>query len=298
MANQIILAQKYVPILDGIYKRESLTARLLGANSLIRFDGANAVKVFKTTVDGYADYSRANGFVKGSVTTGWETYTLSKDRGVEISVDRMDDEETLGMAFGTLAGEFMRTKEIPELDAYRFSRMAGTTGISSASAAITVGTTDVPALIDTAEQVMGDDEVPIEGRILYVSEKAYAGIKSKITRMLVNDETNVQREVEMFNDMPVVRVPKSRFATAVTLNDGTNAFGYTLTSGGYYINFMIVHPSAVLPIVKHDIVKIFSPDENQTADAWKFQIRTYHDMFVLDQKVKGIYCHYDTTAIS
>ena len=35
MANQIILAQKYVPILDGIYKRESLTARLLGANSLI-----------------------------------------------------------------------------------------------------------------------------------------------------------------------------------------------------------------------------------------------------------------------
>lgn len=297
MANQIILAQKYVPILDGIYKRESLTARLLGANALIRFDGANVVKVFKTTVDGYADYSRANGFVKGSITTGWETYTMTKDRGVEISVDRMDDEETLGMAFGTLAGEFMRTQEIPELDAYRFARMAGTTGITSASAAITVGTTDVPALIDTAEQVMGDEEVPLEGRILFVSEKAYAGIKSKITRMLVN-EFDVQREVETFNGMPVVRVPKSRFATAVTLNDGTAAFGYTPAVGGYYINFMVVHPSAVLPVVKHDIVKIFSPDENQTADAWKFQIRTYHDMFVLDKKVKGIYCHYDTTAIT
>ena len=297
MANQIILADKYLPILDGIYKRESLTARLLGANSLIRFVGSNKVEVFKTQVDGYADYSRANGFVKGSVTTGWETYTLTKDRGVEIDIDRMDDEETLGMAFGTLAGEFMRTKEIPELDAYRFARMAGTTGISSASAAITVGTTDVPGLIDTAEQVMGDDEVPLEGRILYVSEKAYAGIKSKITRMLVN-EFDVQREVETFNGMPVVRVPKSRFATAVTLNDGTTAFGYKLTNGGYYINFMIVHPSAVLPIVKHDIVKIFSPDINQSEDAWKFQVRTYHDMFVLDQKVKGIYCHYDTTAIS
>lgn len=297
MANQIILAQKYVPILDGIYKKESLTARLLGANSLIRFDGANVVKVFKTTVDGYADYSRANGFVKGSVTTGWETYTLSKDRGVEINVDRMDDEETLGMAFGTLAGEFMRTKEIPELDAYRFARMAGTTGISSASAAIAVGTTDVPALIDTAEMTMGDDEVPEEGRILYVSEKCYAGIKQKITRILAN-ENGVQREIEVFDGMPVVRVPKNRFATAVTLNDGTSAFGYRPAVGGYYINFMVVHPSSVLPIVKHDIVKIFSPDENQTADAWKFQIRTYHDMFVLDQKVKGIYCHYDTTAIT
>ena len=50
MPNSIALAQKYIPILDGIYKRESLTARLLGANALIRFDGANTVKVFKTSL--------------------------------------------------------------------------------------------------------------------------------------------------------------------------------------------------------------------------------------------------------
>ena len=297
MPNSIALAEKFLPILDGVYKRESLTARLLGANALIRFDGANKVSVFKTSLDGLADYSRNNGFVNGSVTSGWESYTLSKDRGVGLSVDRMDNEETLGMAFGTLAGEFARTKEVPELDAYRFAAMAGASGISSASAAITVGTTDVPGLIDTAEQVMGDDEVPYEGRILFVSEKAYAGLKAKITRYLRN-EGEVQRNVEMYNDMEVVRVPQRRFNTAVTLYDGTSNFGFAPTAGGYKINFMIVHPSAVLPIVKHDIVKIFSPDENQTADAWKFQIRTYHDMFVLDQKVKGIYCHYDTTAIS
>jgi hypothetical protein len=59
---------------------------------------------------------------------------------------------------------------------------------------------------------------------------------------------------------------------------------------------MVVHPSAVLPVVKHDIVKIFSPDENQSADAWKFQTRVYHDCFVLNQKVKGIYLHRASTA--
>lgn len=294
MANSITLAEKFLPILDGVYKRESLTARLLGANALVRFDGANKVSIFKTSLDGLADYSRANGFVKGSVTAGWESYTLSKDRGVELGVDRMDNEETLGMAFGTLAGEFARVNEVPELDAYRFAKMASANGITSASAAITVGTTDVPGLIDTAEQVMGDAEVPTEGRILFVSEKAYAGLKSKITRYLRN-EGDVNRNVEMYNDMEVVRVPKGRFNTAVTLYDGTANFGFAPTAGGYPINFLIVHPSAVLPIVKHDIVKVFSPDENQTADAWKFQIRIYHDLFVLDQKVKGIYCHYDTT---
>ena len=294
MPNSIALAEKFLPILDGIYKRESLTARLLGANALIRFDGANKVSIFKTELDGLADYSRANGFVNGSVTAGWESYTLSKDRGVGLGVDRMDNEETLGMAFGTLAGEFMRTKEIPELDAYRFAKMASANGITSASAAITVGTTDVPGLIDAAEQAMGDDEVPYEGRILFVSEKAYAGLKAKITRYLRN-EGEVQRNVEMYNDMEVVRVPQSRFNTAVTLYDGTANFGFAPTAGGYKINFMIVHPSAVLPIVKHDIVRIFSPDEYQQADKWVFQTRVYHDMFVLENKVKGIYCHYDTT---
>ena len=297
MANSITLAEKFLPILDGVYKRESLTARLLGANALIRFNGANKVSIFKTDMDGFGDYSRANGFVNGSVTAGWEDYTLTKDRGIGLGVDRMDNEETLGMAFGTLAGEFARTKEVPELDAYRFAAMAGTSGISSANADITVGTTDVPGLIDAAEMQMGDDEVPYEGRVLFVSEKCYAGLKAKITRYLAN-ENGVQREVETYNGMEVVRVPQSRFNTAVTLYDGTSNFGFAPTAGGYKINFMIVHPSAVLPVVKHDIVKVFSPDENQTADKWLFQVRVYHDMFVLDNKVKGIYMHRAATANS
>lgn len=295
MANSIALAEKFLPILDGIYQRESLTARLLGANSLIRFNGANKVSIFKTDMSGLADYSRANGFVNGDVNAGWEDYTLTKDRGIGLGVDRMDNEETLGMAFGTLAGEFMRTKEIPELDAYRFAAMASASGVSTASADITVGSTDVPALIDAAEQQMGDDEVPYEGRLLYVSEKAYAGLKSKITRILAN-ENGVNHEVEVYDGMPIIRVPQVRFNTAVTLFDGSENFGYAPTAGGYKINFMIIHPSAVLPVVKHDIVKIFSPDENQTADKWLFQTRVYHDCFVLDNKVKGIYVHKASTA--
>ena len=138
MANSITLAEKFLPILDGVYKRESTTSVLEGANQNIRFLGGNAVEIFKTSLDGLADYSRANGFVKGSVTSGWDKYTLSKDRGVELDVDAMDNEETLGMAFGTLAGEFVRTKEVPEIDAYRFAAMASATGISGTSADLSV----------------------------------------------------------------------------------------------------------------------------------------------------------------
>jgi hypothetical protein len=38
-------------------------------------------------------------------------------------------------------------------------------------------------------------------------------------------------------------------------------------------------------------MKVFDPDVNQAKDAWLFQYRLYHDAFVYDNKVKGIYLH-------
>lgn len=144
---------------------------------------------------------------------------------------------------------------------------------------------------------MDENEVPYEGRILFVSPKAYAGIKAKITRILAN-EREVQRNIEIYDDMRVVRVPQARFNTAITLYDGSSNFGFVPTAGGFKINFMIVHPSAVKNAVRLALPKIFTPDENQSADAWKFQYREVHDAFVLDNKVNGIYVHAANTANS
>ena len=288
MPNSIALAQKYEPILDEVYKAASKSAILDTANSNISFIGANVVKIPKMTLSGLADYSRNAGFVQGAETLTWETLTLSKDRGVSFTVDAMDDEETLGTAFGRVAGEFVRVHEVPELDAYRFAKMAS--AVTPVKADITVGTTDVPDLIDTATMAMDDAEVPYEGRILFVSPKAYAGLKAKITRYLAN-ETTVDRNVEMYNDMRVITVPQARFNTAVTLYDGTSNFGFAPTAGGFKINFMIVHPTAVAQIVKHRVPRIWTPDQNINADAYKFDFRVYHDCFVLENKVSGIYCH-------
>lgn len=295
MPNSIVLAQKFLPILDEVYKRESLTSMLDAANGEIQWVGADTVKLFKASIPGLGDYSRANGYPHADYTSTWENLQLTKDRGVDFAIDRMDNEETLGMAFGTLAGEFMRTQAIPEIDAYRFAKYAA--AVTPVKADISVGTTNVPELIDVAEQAMGDAEVPREGRILFVSEKAYAGLKAKITRYLAN-ERDVQRNIEMYDDMRVVRVPQDRFNTLVTLNSGASSFGFAPTAGGFKINFMIVHPSAVKNAVKLALPKIFSPDENQSADAWKFQYREYHDAFVLDNKVNGIYVHCANTANS
>lgn len=302
MANSFQLAQTFLPLLDEVYKANSRTAIL--DSTKVEIVNGNTIKVFKTNMDGLGNYNRNTGFVDGSVTGTWETLTLGKDRGRSFTVDRMDNEETIGMAFGTLASEFIRTKVTPEIDAYTFAKIAGTTGIDTATAAdITIGTTDVPGLIDEAERSMNENEVPVDGRMLFISESAYAGLRSKMARTVMNGDGGINKEIESYDGMRIIRVPQSRFYTAITLKDGSTsgqtAGGYTGTATtGYKINFMIIHPSAITKVVKHVLPRIFSPDEYQKADAWKFDYRVYHDTFVYDNKVKGIYLHNGATALS
>ena len=109
--NSIALAQRYLPMLDEVYKFSSRSAILDNPN--VQFIGGNAVKVYKTSMDGLADYSRNSGYVNGGVNGTWETLTLSQDRGRSFQIDVMDNEETLDLAFGTLVGEFIRTRVVP-----------------------------------------------------------------------------------------------------------------------------------------------------------------------------------------
>ena len=294
-------AKNYLGLLDEVYKVSSRTAVLDATN--VQFVNANTIKYYKTEMNGLGNYGRNTGFVDGDVTGTWETLTLTKDRGRSFQVDNMDNEETINMAFGTLAGEFVRTKVAPEIDAYTFATLAGKAGISAATPAdVTVGTTDVPSLLDEAGRKMNEDEVPYDGRLLFISETAYAGLKNKTVRQVMNGETGIAKEVETYDGMRVIRVPQSRFYTAITLNDGSTSGqkdgGYVATKGGYKINFLIVHPSAVIKATKHLVPRIFSPETNQKADAWKFDYRIYHDTFVRDNKVTGLYLHRGATALT
>lgn len=292
MANSIELAKKFVPIIDGVYKAESVTN---GMDAATRpdFTGTNEVKVLKTSTTGLGDYSRENGYPKGDVTAAWETLTLTEERGKEISVDRMDDEETLGLTFGSVTGEFMRLHVIPELDAYRFAKYASTPGINTTEAAVLTSQT-ILAAIDEAVRQLDADEVPMAGRRLYINSDLKPILNNALTRHWGSDGT-INTVLSGYNDMPITWVPKSRFYTAITLNDGTSSWGYTKAADATGINFMIVYPPAILQAVKFSLPKIFDPDTNQEKDAWKFQFREYHDAFVYENKVKGLYLHKSTT---
>ena len=285
MANSIEYASKFLPIVDEIYKAESVTESL-DTSTMADFSGANEIKVLKVSTTGLGTYSRANGYPKGDITASWETMKLTQERGKEISIDRMDDEETLGMVFGTVTGNFMREWVIPELDAYRFAKYASTSSITTNKETLTKDT--IIEAIDNAAMALDENEVPLEGRVLFVNSDLKPVLNSALTRQWTNEE-EANTVINRYNNMNVIYVPKTRFYTKIKLNDGTESWGFAKDTEGKEINFMMMYPQAVVQAKKFVMPKIFSPDENQKLDAWLFQFRLYHDAFVYDNKVKGIY---------
>lgn len=288
MANSIALAKVYTAMLDEVYKQVSLTSVLDGAADLMREGmNANEIVVPKLSMDGLANYSRNGGYVDGDVTLTWETVKCNFDRGRMFEVDELDNMETGGVAFGRLAGEFVRTKVVPELDAFRFATYASTTGISAATpAALTTGANVVTALRDCTNK-MDEDEVPYEGRILFITP-TLAG--------LVDDLDTTKSRAVLARYSSIVLVPQSRFYTAITQNDGSTegqtAGGYVKdATNGKNINFMAVHPSAVIQFNKLVAPKIISPEVNQKSDAWKYGYRLVSLADVYENKLAGIYLH-------
>lgn len=290
MANSITKFKKYVDLLDEVYKNASLTSVLDGDSTLVRM-GANANEIIipKISMDGLADYSRNGGYVSGNVTLTNETVTFNYDRGRKFTVDNMDNEETAGVAFGKLSSEFIRTKVVPELDAFRFATYAGTTGISKVSAGATLadGAAVLTALI-AAQNKMDEDEVPQDNRILFITPTLYNLIYSV-------DTTKSKEVLNSFSQ--IVKVPQTRFYTVIDLNDGSTsgeeAGGYAKNStSGKDINFMVIHKPALLQYSKHVVNKIISPELNQDSDGWMFFYRAYGLADVYENKVAGIYLHH------
>lgn len=289
MANAIALFKKYISLLDEVYKRSALTT-ILDSDASLAQQGANANEIIipKISMDGLADYSRNGGYVGGSVTLTNETVKFNYDRGRKFTVDAMDNEETAGVAFGRLASEFIRTKVVPELDAFRFAAYAGTEGISkvAAGASLADGAAVIAAL-RAAINEQDEDEVPMEERYLFITPTLYG-----MTQDL--DTTKSKEVLSRFTS--IIQVPQTRFYTAVDLKDGTTsgeeAGGFAKAADGKDINFLIVHKPAALQYSKHTVNKVISPEENQESDGWMFFYRSYGLTDVYENKVAGIYLHH------
>lgn len=284
MANKITTAGKFISLLDEVYRTVSLTAKLDGPEELVR-QGANANELIIPMIElqGLGDYDRNSGYVSGDVTLTNETVKCNFDRGRMFTVDNMDDADSAGIAFGRLAGEFIRTKVAPELDAFRFASYASKEGVTQKEETLDDGAA-VLAALRVATNAMDEAEVPMEDRHLFITPT--------LDGMIADLDTTKSREI-LSRFASKTLVPQTRFYTAIDQKDGhtggQEAGGYVKADDGKELNFMVIHKPALIQFEKHVAPKIVTPDQNQEADAYKYGYRNVGVADVYKNKLAGVY---------
>ena len=309
MANKFHAVGKYMQnIVDTILVHESTTKVLENGNKYIDLDFKETgyVKVMSMLMDGLSDYYRANGgdtgtgyssypngdgYKVGNVETSWEIFRLEYDRGKQFRIDDVDNDESAGLIIANLVKEFVSRHVVPEIDAVRFAKL-------SKYAKSSLGNLKTGAIADNnilkefneGFEWLFEHGVPQEDIIIFVKPSVYTQMinSTELTRYIGQaDYKNgeITFKVTTYNGCPLVQVPSSRFYTDVVTGNGS----FYPSTSAKAINYMMVSKKAVVPVVKVDKSKTFSPEVVQDFDGYKMNFRLHHDIIVPKNKLVGVY---------
>lgn len=331
MANSIEFAKKYTGILDEVYQRAAVSNCLNSVGNMVRA-GRNAKEILipKIEVTGLGDYTRNVGYRTGSITWTYETHTFAYDRAIRLFADVMDVEEAgIIDCFVQAGAELQRTQVAPEGDAYTFSEIASTEGVTTKTEDLSSATAEqLLASLRTVTSAMDEKQVSTGSRYLFITPT----LNGVIQDFSYANPNRSNRVLERF--ARVVEVPQVRFYTAIDLLSGDDdQFGYQKAAGTYVattdtevdssktyytkngdeytavasptksglanyyelkgagkdLNFMVVEKSAIIKYAKHVASRVFSPDELESLDSYMLKYRRYAICSVLENKLDGVY---------
>ncbi len=302
--NTISLAEKMTGELDKAVVQKSVTGFLADNTMRAKFVGAKTVLIPNMELSGLGTYDRDTGFVNGSITVGNESYEMTMDRGRSFQLDREDNDESgaTGLA-GQVMGEFVRTRVVPELDAYCLSKLATIADDKEQTVGVADGKSlsdGVMALLTEAvqkvrEQVGYDEELVafVNGDVMNAMEET-----PEIDRHIdVSDFTKgeIAHRVRTYNGVPILPVPNSRMKSAFNFldgsSDGETDGGFEPADGAKNIGLLIMPKRAASLIKKTETVRVFDPSMNLHADAWKFDYRLYYDVFLKNSLANAVYAY-------
>lgn len=300
--NTLEMAKIFQQSLDKQMGIEATSGWMESNAQNVKYNGGDTVRMPRISTTGMARYDRDNGFNQGAVTLTYDDYKLTQDRGRTFHLDSMDvDESNFIATAGTAMGEFQRLQVIPEVDAYRYSRIAALAkGASRTTDGFTPSETNILAQLDKEITDLQDTIGESEPLLILMATPI---------RTVLNNVKNIERhldvtqfkagaidtKVKTYNEIPIFSVPSLRMKTAYVFNDGKTtgqeAGGFKADTGAKSINWIIISRRAPIAISKTDKVRIFAPDLNQKADAWKLDYRKFHDLWIPRNKLAGVWAN-------
>jgi len=300
--NVLAYAELFQQELDKQVVAGAVTGFMEGNAGLVSYNGGKTVRVPKLNMDGLGDYDRTTGFKNGAASLEFEPFVMGQDRATSFTLDAQDVNETNFVASASnLMGEFQRVKVIPEVDAFRLSKIA-TLAIAKAGNCVSYGYT--PVIADILTRIRADiasvqDVIGTGVQLLVVMSILTLNVlenSSEITKQLqvgglccmqpgtMTTGANLDLEVTKIDKCPIIEVPSALMKTAYVFADGSTNFGFTPAVDAKNINWIIMAQNTAIAVCKTDTMRIFDPNTNQNAVAWKLDYRKYHDLFIMDNK--------------
>lgn len=299
--NTLATATIFQNTLDQVAVQDATTGWMDANAGQVIYNGGSEVKIPKMNVQGLADYDRDAGYVQGGVTLTYQTKQMTQDRGRKFQLDAMDiDENNFVTTAATVMGEFQRERVVPEIDAYRISSLV-TAAIGAKKAGMVEygyvpGAANTSALRKLKTGISALRDVGYNGPLVVQATSAFIlelelELAGKITNVTFS-KGGIETQVPGVDGVPIIPTPSNRMYSAITLYNGKTdqaAGGYTKGSKALDVNFFVCPRTTPVAVTKQDKMKIFTPDQNQDADAWKMNYRRYHDMWILDNKLDSLY---------
>lgn len=250
--------------------------------------GAKSFEIPTVSVSGYKAHTRSKGYNAGTVSNDKKVYTLGFDRDIEFFVDKADiDETNEELSAANVTGTFITEHATPELDAYRFSKLA-TTAITATKfkSEDDYSETNVHSRLKSA--ILPIRKYGAANIVIYVSSEIMDFLeRSKdFTRSIATTSPQgIDTRVTSLDGVQIIEVwDDARFKTQFEFTEG-----FVKASGGKDINFLIVAKPAVIAKAKFNSIYLFAPGQHTEGDGYLYQNRMYHDLFVLENKKDGVY---------
>lgn len=290
---------------DGNLLDQKITAGLftgaLGTPEVDLVNGGRSFTLKTISTSGLQPHTRGKGFNSGTVTDEKTIYTMGQDRDVEFYLDRQEvDETNQELAMANISNVFITEQVQPELDSYRFSKMATSfdnIDTSDAEGNLLAKTHKVEETLDAtnaySQLKTGIGKVRKYGTqnlVGYVSSEVMDSLErsKEFTRNITNQNvgtTALESRITSIDGVQLIEVYEpNRFMTKYDFTDGAKP-----TEDAKAINFLVVAKPAVISIVKENAVFLFAPGQHTDGDGYLYQNRLYHDLFIKKHKRDGIF---------
>ena len=263
------LAEKYSSVVAERFATELVTN--VGFNNDYDWAGTRTVKVYSIETSPLNDYVRSGTQRYGvpqELNDTVQELTLSQDKAFSVTIDRGNNIDQMNIkGAGIALDRQIHQQIIPVIDTYRLATLAANAGGDDDTAATRENAYE---LFLNGQEFMGDNQVPVSGRVAFISYRYYNLLKLDPSFTTAGDMAEislVRGALGYIDGIPLIPVPEGR------LPAGTQ--------------FILVHPIAACAPIK--LAEFTLHDNPPGISGNLIEGRIYFDCFVLDAKKEGVY---------